>query len=451
MAQLYANYKRRQKGGRGKKRSFKDYLMDIGLLKHREPLPGRDTGRHMVARGVHLVSVPKRVVSGPVRVMVLLVDFPDKPAYRPKREFEDMLFSQASYLTGSMRDYYKQVSNGKVNVTGSVHGWYRMPKPYSYYVGNDSGCGIYPTNAQTLTEHALKAAQKKRVPFPAGLDKFGNGSITALVIVHAGTGAEGFTDRQQQLKHIWSHKGDMNGPMLVKSGLAATNYLTVPEDCRMGVCAHELGHLAFQWDDFYDPNYDKDGSEWDGAGNWDLMAGGSWNNGGNTPAHPAGLHKLQHNWVKLLDVDSTTRGIKLPPYYAGSPAVLRVRSAAFSATQCLVIENRARNGFDAQLPGSGVLVWRVDTDQEQMSAEKPAMLLIQADGKHDLEKVEPLGQPGNVGDVGDPFPGPLGRNTSLGDTGKISTSFPGKRSRIQLKNIKVDRTTRVATLDIIIK
>jgi transposase len=31
-------------------------------------------------------------------------------------------------------------------------------------------------------------------------------------------------------------------------------YLTFPEDCKMGVCAHELGHLAFQWEDFYDPN-----------------------------------------------------------------------------------------------------------------------------------------------------------------------------------------------------
>src|SRR6185295_2280642 len=172
----------------------------------------------------------------------------------------------------------------------SAHGWLRMPQHYSYYVNNHSGTGNYPHNAQRLAEHALTAALHEHVPFPVDLDKFGTGNITGLFIVHAGPGAESMTSVQQQKLNIWSHKADLHSPVLVANGLNATNYLTVPENCRMGVCAHELGHLAFQWDDFYDPNYDQDGSEWDGAGNWDLMSGGSWNDGGNTPAHPAGLH-----------------------------------------------------------------------------------------------------------------------------------------------------------------
>ena len=42
--------------------------------------------------------------------------------------------------------------------------------------------------------------------------------------------------------------------------LSATIYLTVPNDCKVEVCAHELRHLAFEWQDFYDPNYNNDGT-----------------------------------------------------------------------------------------------------------------------------------------------------------------------------------------------
>ena len=60
--------------------------------------------------------------------------------------------------------------------------------------------------------------------------------------------------------NIWSHKADLQKAVKVNPRPIANNYLTIPEDAKMGVCAHELEHLLFQWDDFYDPNYDEDGS-----------------------------------------------------------------------------------------------------------------------------------------------------------------------------------------------
>jgi immune inhibitor A len=220
--------------------------------------------------------------------------------------------------------------------------------------------------------------------------------------------------------------------------------LTVPEDCHMGVCAHELGHLLFQWDDFYDPNYDEDGSEWDGSGLWDLMAGGSWNNGGITPAHPAGLHKSQHRWIEVQEVTATTPGIVIPPYSKTAGKVVRVRSTKFTPTQCLILENRRRVGFDRMLPGEGLLVWRVDTKMEQVAPDRPAMLLVEADGRHDLER------PGDQdeGDAGDPFPGTSAR-TDLMDTGAISTSFANLHSGITLRNISVQASGAVK-VDVVI-
>ncbi|MBP9081372.1 MAG: hypothetical protein KBF80_14080, partial [Flavobacteriales bacterium] len=113
LAQLYAEYLRKRNQGTGSKLSFKEYLARIGFVKKEEPLPGRDMGRPMKAsHSMQLVSVPKRTITGRLNVLVLLVDFDDNPAFRPKREYEDMLFSNGSYLTGSLRDYYKEVSNG---------------------------------------------------------------------------------------------------------------------------------------------------------------------------------------------------------------------------------------------------------------------------------------------------------------------------------------------------
>jgi len=234
------------------------------------------------------------------RNIVLLADFNDQPGTRPRSELEDLLFSDSIFPTGSLRDYYAEVSCGKVTVVGSVHGWLRLPHDYAFYTNNESGMGklSYPKSAQKMAEDAVQAAIAAGVDFPKELDALGNGTVTALVIVHSGRGAEQLAASIRK-KNIWSHKWFVPNPVQVRPGLFASTYLTVPEDCRMGVCAHELGHLAFQWEDFYDPNGNDDGITWSGSGAWDLMAAGSWNGGGDRPAHPAGLHKSQHGWITV--------------------------------------------------------------------------------------------------------------------------------------------------------
>jgi len=444
------NYRRR---ARDLGVSFQKYLQIIGFIDPSINIDGMDDGMQFTVGaggGLEQIDIPRIPVTGSLELKVLLVDFADNPGSRPAHEFEEMLFSKGIFPTGSLYDFYQEVSLSSVAVTGSVHGWLRLPQSYAYYTHGESGMGnadlhttSYPNNAQRMAEDAVKVALQQGITFSPSLDKFGNGTITALFIVHAGPGAETIHGDASK-SHIWSHKWNIPHAVNVGNGLFATTYLTVPENCRMGVCAHELGHLAFQWEDFYDPNYDKDGHYWDGSGVWDLMAGGSWNGSGNRPAHPAGLHKSQHGWVNLEKITKTTAGVTIPPYSATAGKVVRIQSSRFVKEQFLILENRRRDGFDNNLPGEGLLVWRVDLRRDQTGSEHPAMMLVQADGRNDLD--DPTDY--NQGDTGDPFPGSSDR-TSLGDTGEISTSFPADpASGIQLRNIRRDPQTGVISLDI---
>jgi len=173
------------------------------------------------------------------------------------------------------------------------------------------------------------------------------------------------------------------------------------------------------------------------------MAGGSYNGDGARPAHPAGLHKLQHGWVPATTIKAS-RKLTLKPYTSKSGRVYKVVSPKYGPKQYLLLENRRKSGFDSYLPGEGLLVWRIDESAEMEASDQPGMLLIQADGRHDLEK------PGdwNEGDAGDPFPGKK-KKQQLEDTGSTSTSFPGgPRSGVALNNILLVPDTGVITLGV---
>ena len=444
MAELFAEYLRLD---RPQGLTFKQYLAAIGFSNPADNIRGMDDGAFVIGTedAPELISIPTQPVRGPLPIKVLLIDFPDVQGTLPISHYQDLLFSKESYPTGSLRDYYNEVSLGQVDVSGTIHGWLRMPERYSYYTNGESGTewDSYPQNAPRMAEDAVRVALANGIDFGPELDVLNQSIVTALFIVHAGLGAERLHPSIQG-DHIWSHKWRLRNPISVDPGLFATIYLTVPQRCQLGVCAHELGHLAFQWGDFYDPNYDDDGQAWDGSGDWDLMAGGSYNGNGNRPAHPVSLHKSQHNWMEVEEINSSQQQLRVEPFTLTSGKTYKVISPKYKQDQYLILENRIRTGFDSDLPGEGLLVWRVDESKEQYAPDRPGLQLVQADGRHQLENPNDW----NQGDTGDPFPGSADR-TELRDTGDISTTFPdGDNSGVALTNIRRDAATGVITLDV---
>jgi immune inhibitor A len=250
-------------------------------------------------------------------------------------------------------------------------------------------------------------------------DNDGDGFVDAYVIVHAGRGAEETGNKND----IWSHKWVLSGGELAVDGAKVYAYLTVPEDAKLGVCAHELGHLLFGLPDLYDTDGDAEG-----VGNWCLMGGGSWNGGGHTPAHPSAWCKVQHKWVTSVNITANSkRTIK---NVHTSREVLRLWSGGKTSQEYFLAEYRPQSGFDKQLPGPGMLVWHIDDSIEDNSNQvHPKVALLQADGLKHLESAS------NRGDAGDPFPGISGNHNLTSASNPNTLSYGGLDSSVEISNM----------------
>ncbi len=359
----------------------------------------------------------------------ILVDFEDNEADQdshPIEHYQDMLFSRDEYRTGSVRDWYLENSYGEVEITGEVYGWYRMPRDYAYYVQGVQGFGRYPRNAQGLARDALNAADDD-VDF-GDFDNDNNHVVEALFIVHAGQGAE-YTGSDDM---IWSHAWTVP-ENTTHDGYRFRRYAMEPEDGKIGVFGHELGHSLFGLPDLYDTSYESAG-----VGRWSMMSGGSHGNNGETPVHFDAWCKIRIGFIDPFPIVREFVNLDLDPVETDPNVLMLWRDDDFEE-QYFLLENRQKVNFDRYMPGGGILIWHVDEGmQDNTNAWTPGMpssphnlvALEQADGRYDLERDN------NSGDQGDPFPGTSWNITIGADTEPDSRDYRGRSTDITIHHIE---------------
>ncbi|MEN9611364.1 MAG: hypothetical protein RLZZ628_2178 [Bacteroidota bacterium] len=361
-------------------------------------------------------ALNKAPLRGKVRIAVVLVNFSDLAMTQTQAHFQDLFFSLGVIPTGSVREYYREVSNQLIDIEGEVVGPFTLPETQSYYAHNQSGTGDIAPNARNM---ALEAARLADPHLNFGLyDNDGDNYIDAFVVIHAGAGAE-VSDNPNQ---IWSHKWVLPEEFSTDSKKIYA-YLTVPEDCKIGVCAHEIGHLIFGFPDLYDADYSSEG-----IGNWCLMAGGSWNNGGSTPAHPSAWCKVQQGWITVVNPTSNA-AVNIQDVKTGHKAY-RLWKGGVASDEYFLVENRQKTGFDAYLPESGLLIWHIDDSVEDNTNEAHYKIaLMQADGKRQLELNK------NRGDKGDCYPGITNNRTFNSSSTPHSKSYAGLGTCVAITSI----------------
>lgn len=375
-------------------------------------------------------------VTGTWNALVLLVDFSDNaptvyPGAAAASHYTDMLFSAGTYATGSMNDYYKEVSHNSFGVGGTVTGgasdWYRAPQTYAYYVdGNYGDTSPYPHNCQKLVEDLVDIADAD-VDF-SQYDNDGDGYVDALFVVHAGPGAEYTGDPND----IWSHKWSINPR--AKDGKFVYVYSIEPEDGEIGVFCHEFGHVL-GLPDLYDTDYSSNG-----VGYWSLMAAGSWGGDGahaDTPSHPDIWSKIQLGWSTPITPTANAAGVPIPDSET-TPVCLRLWTNGATGNEYFLVENRQKIGFDTYLPAAGLCVWHIDEVKTNNNSEWwPGMTsafhykvaLEPADELWNLEHKQ------NRGDAGDVFGGPPPASYFDGTGIRNSNSYAGVATNVAVNNI----------------
>lgn len=301
--------------------------------------------------------------TGTAKVLVLLVEFTDVG--------HDVSHNTA-YLNGlfrdpapakSMRAYYEEVSRGLLTIDATiVTMWWPSTETMAEY-GEDGGSGVDNANGpiyRLVTETVrLADAGDPTLDF-SEFDTDGDDFVDHLVVVHAGDGQE---NTPEDTDLIWSHRWEVydadefapgNQPLLV-DGVRVFGYTMVSESSPVGVVSHEFGH------DLALPDlYDRDDSS-EGAGLWDIMAGGSWNGfpAGSSPAHMSAWSRAFLGWIAPIEVTSARVGESIDAIESTGRAY-RLSISGTLGLEYFLVENRQRIGFDEGLPGSGLLIWHVD-------------------------------------------------------------------------------------------
>ena len=376
--------------------------------------------------------------------IVILIDFSDHTSQTSAGSFNTLLYGDQ---TGSLKSYLSQISYGNITLVTlnlpSALGWRRMPQTYSYYCNGANGEGTYPQNAQKMVEDAI-ALVNPVVNF-ANYDNDGDGYVDALFVIHSGPGAE-YTGSDND---IWSHQWATRTPQSV-DGVYAYYYSTEPEywqtsgDMTCGVYAHEMGHAAFGLPDLYDYGYDSKG-----LGKWSLMAGGSWNGTlGNSPAHPDAWSKIQMGVLSPTLVTSSLIGASIPNVET-NPVAYKIYPNGITSQQYVLVENRQASGYDATLPGNGLLIYHIDESVGNNNSQwypgytangHYKVALEQADGLWQLEHNS------SSGNTGDPYPGSSTNRTYNDTSTPDSKNYNSGSTGIAVQTISNSSSTMTADL-----
>lgn len=303
------------------------------------------------------------------RGLVILVQFTDKTFSRTDYPtIANNMLNKKNYTgydseeyTGSVRDYFSDNSGGLFQPQFDVVG--PVTVNYSQYNGNDYSLEI--TNA------AIDAVDNQ-VDFSV-YDGDNDGVVDLVYFIIAGNGSN-YSGNNSGL--WWPHRScvleEDNGSYYYKyaDGVQLWDYASSVELCGwtsnpgsviidgIGTICHEFSHVL-GLPDFYDADYEKSGGQSIHPGDWSVMAGGSYNNNGRTPVGYSLYERYSVGFTAEPTKITTKGAYTLEPLYLNQKGY-RIDSPV--ANEFFLLENRQQSAFkwDEYLPGSGMLVHRVD-------------------------------------------------------------------------------------------
>ena len=305
-------------------------------------------------------------MEGQKRGLIVLVDFQDEK-FTMSRLVMDSIANHPGYDTeyfnGSVRDYFLEQSNGKLDIHFDVVGPYCVSNEMAYYGANGMFGDVRP--GQMVAEALLLADADVDYSL---YDWSGDGEVDQVVVIYAGYGeAMGASPMT-----IWPHENRLihtdYGAPLTLDGVKVDTYAAVNElyanpevlgdlkkPCGTGPICHEFAH-CMGIPDFYDVDDNTDYT----TGSWDLMDQGCYNYGTYSPAGFTAYEKWISGWQEpiVLDSPATISNVKSLTE-GGDFFVIYNDQFSGETNEFFMLENRQKKGFDFGLNGEGLLITHI--------------------------------------------------------------------------------------------
>lgn len=384
-------------------------------------------------------------------VLTILVDYSDI-SFTYDASFQTLMYGASD----SVAEFFEENSYGNFTI---------VPAAESYDTADDGivhvmrsinhpnfGLGGWASEASDIVAEADSS-----VNF-AAFDTSGDGTVSAdelsIVIILAGYEA---SYGAAKTPNVWGHQGGFTAlpldgvdlsPYTMFGERHGTQGNTDDHPATIGIMCHELGHLMFNLPDLYDTNSANGDSA--GIGDWGLMAGGSWNFdfeggdmwSGESPAHLAAWSKIRVGFTVPDDVETPQSGVSFPNAGA-NPSARKIWIDKYRTAngEYILLENRQETGYDAGLPGNGLMIWHVDQGVRGNADETRKLVdLEEADGLAELDANI------NGGDGGDPYPGSTSNTTYDDGSDPDSKANTGATTGIAVSNISASMATMFADL-----
>ena len=379
-------------------------------------------------------------ITGERHALVIMMQYKDLAFKKSKEDF-GALFNTTEYkedeATGSVRDYYRFASQGQLDYISDVYGPYTSKHSMRFYGGNAS-IGGSDSNPLELCIEAIKSLPDD-VDFSL-YDNDGDGVVDNVHIIYAGYGEEAGASADA----IWAHEFPHRITLRNEVGYSFSGYSCSPElrgnrgsnITNIGVICHELGHSLGAMD-YYDTNYGT-GGEYDVTGQWDIMASGSWNDNGRTPSNfNPYVRSTVFGWNPQTELGPNEH-ITLPRMEVGNPELSIIyRVETGKSGDYFLLENRQKYGFDAALPGAGLMIYHVHPNIDRYNSTNT----INATSPQGLYPVcatysEPSKKKyGNINSAECPFPGSNNIRAFSPTTSPAAIAWNGSPAKVSISYI----------------
>jgi len=263
-------------------------------------------------------------------------------------------FSQNSHI-GSVRDYFIDQSFGVFAPSFDVF-LVSESRPYKDFIKNEG----------EMVQRAIAAMREKYPTFDASLyDSDNDGEIDAFGVLFSG---KNFYSNGIRLGgfQTWFARRDSTLAFDAGQGKLFNNGFIIPQkDKLLANFIHEFSHTMGLRDHYCttkssecDLNYSDKEYQAPGAFLWDVMASGTFINGGRTPPGYSAFERGFMKWITFTDLKSSSEIKVLPPLHSSNVAYYHKANNR----EFFVFENRQKVKWDAHLPNHGMLIWHIEFD-----------------------------------------------------------------------------------------